>query len=462
MCGIFGIQDNDEALHMVFLGLYGLQHRGEESAGIAAFGPNGFCVRKGTGLVEKVLREQKIKELSGHAVIGHVRYSTTGSSNPVNVQPFSVNHKGTFIAVAHNGNLTNTRKLCDYLEESGSIFQTSMDSEVLVHLLVKSPKRKLSNKFKDALSRVQGAYSALFLIDDILVGARDPYGVRPLSLGKIGSSYILSSETCAFDMIGAKFIRDIEPGEIIFIHKDGTIESDYLESEKKAHCVFEQIYFSRPDSRVFGDSIYAQRKNLGKMLAKEFPLEADMVLPVPDSGSYAALGYAEGSGIPFEMGIVRNHYIGRTFISPFQSLRELRVKIKLNPIKDVIKGKKIIVIEDSIVRGTTSKNRIESLRKAGAKEIYMLVSCPPIVWPCFYGIDFPTKDELIASTKSVKKIKDFIGVDFLGYLSLNGMKKALSDNGRFCDACFSGEYPIPVSLKTSKYMMEKQKTKFLE
>jgi amidophosphoribosyltransferase len=461
MCGIFGIQNHKEAVQLTFLGLYGLQHRGEESAGIASYGKDGVCVHRGEGSVEKVFKEKVLNEMTGQTAIGHVRYSTTGSSSPKNIQPFSVNHRGQFMAVAHNGNLTNTRELSDLLEKSGSIFQSSMDSEILIHLLTKSGKEDIKDKFIDALSAAKGAYSALFLVDGLLVGARDPYGIKPLSLGKVNGSYILASETCVFDMLGAEYIRDIKRGEIIFIDKDNNIESVFMKKALRSDCIFELIYFGRPDSKIFGDSVYLQRKRLGKQLAIEHPCEADLVLPVPDSGSFAALGFAEETGIPFELGIVRNHYIGRTFTNPSQFIREFKVKIKLNPIKELLKGKNIVLVDDSIVRGTTSKNRIQTLRDAGVKKIHMRISCPPIISPCFYGIDFPTKKELIANNKTIKEIKDFIGVDSLGYVSLDGMKQALAgDKQRFCDACFSGNYPIDVSFKSSKYMLEMNKQSF--
>jgi amidophosphoribosyltransferase len=444
MCGVFGVQNSSKAAQYAFLGLYALQHRGEESAGIAVYdGQRGRAI-KDRGLVEDVFKNVDMNQLSGKLALGHVRYSTTGSSNQVNVQPFMVNHKGTAIAVAHNGNLTNTRKLCQELEASGSIFQTSMDSEILIHLLAKSKQEDLKDKFKEALGKVEGAYSAVFMVNDILVGGRDPFGVRPLSLGKMGDAYFFSSETCAFDLVGVEYIRDIERGEIVFIHPDGLVESVFMEQQAKARCIFEQVYFARPDSLVFGDSISKQRKLLGKRLAEEAPCDADMVIAVPDSGNYAAMGYAEASGIPFEMGIVRNHYIGRTFIQSSQFMRDFRVKIKLNPIRDLVEGRRIILVDDSIVRGTTSRIRIKTLRECGVKEIHMRVSCPPVVSPCYYGMDFPSKEELIGASNSVDEIKDYIGVDSLSYLSLNGMKNALNGGGnlRFCDACFSGNYPI--------------------
>ena len=457
MCGIFGVQGSPDAAKYTFLGLYALQHRGEESAGIAVYNGNRGRAIKNKGLVEDVFKDVDMDLLEGNVAIGHVRYSTTGSSNDVNVQPFMVNHRGTTIAVAHNGNLTNTKQLGADLEAEGSIFQTSMDSEMLVHLLAKGHAGDLKSKFKNALARARGAYSAIFMMNDVLVGARDPYGVRPLSLGKMGDAYVLSSETCAFDLVGVEYIRDLERGEIVFIYPDGRLESTQVEQEKRSTCIFEQVYFSRPDSIVYGDSISKQRKRLGHRLAEESPCEADMVIPVPDSGNFAAMGYAEELGLPFEMGIVRNHYIGRTFIQSSQFMRDFRVKIKLNPIRDLVEGKRIVLVDDSIVRGTTSRMRVQSLRDCGVKEIHMRISCPPVSHPCYYGMDFPTREELIGAQKSVQEIADHIGVDSLHYLSLDGMKQALDGHheDRFCDACFSGNYPIPKVDCGSKYILEK-------
>ena len=366
-------------------------------------------------------------------------------------------HKNKPIAIAHNGNLTNTEMLCHKLEEEGSIFQTTMDSEVIVHLLAKSRNGDLKQSFVQVLSQLKGAFSLIFLLEDRVIGARDPQGFRPLCLGKLDDSYILASESCALDLMKATFIREIKRGEIVFI-KGSNIESVFLpevEKEKKAHCIFENIYFARPDSNIFDDNIYHVRKRLGAQLAKESPVEdADFVMSVPDSGNYAAIGYANELGLPFEVGIIRNHYIGRTFIQPTQFLRDFRVRVKLNPIKDVLKGKKIVVIDDSIVRGTTSKGRIEELRRAGAKEIHMRISCPPIKFPCFYGIDFPSKNELIASNKTIKEIADFIEVDSLEYLSQEGMLSVVKKSEGFCDACFTGNYPVEVPKNKSKYLLE--------
>ncbi len=457
MCGIIGVSNHEEAANIAFLGLYALQHRGEEAAGIASFDGKDIHITKNKGLVADAFSEQSLKGLKGKSAIGHSRYSTTGSSNYKNIQPFLVTHRNRPVAISHNGNLTNTETLYKKLEEEGSIFQTSMDSEIIVHLLAKTRNGDIKKWFTNVLAQLKGAFSLVFLVEDVLVGARDLQGFRPLCLGKIDNSYILASESCALDLIHAKFVREIEPGEIVFI-KDGKIESSYLpgrKKEKKSHCIFENIYFARPDSDIFNENVYQVRKRLGAQLAKEYPVQdADFAMSIPDSGNYAALGYAKELGLPYEVGIIRNHYIGRTFIQPSQFLRDFRVRVKLNPIKSVLSGKKIVVIEDSIVRGTTSRGRVEELRKAGAKEIHMRISCPPIKFPCFYGIDFPSKGELIASNKSAKEIADFIKVDSLEYLSLEGMLSVMKNSGDYCDACFTGNYPVEIPSNKSKYLLE--------
>ena len=457
MCGIIGVANNKNAASVVYSGLYALQHRGEEAAGISSFDGMGLNTVKNRGLVADAFDEASLMQLKGKTAIGHCRYSTTGSSSIRNIQPFYVRHKGKAMAIAHNGNLTNTEYLHKKLEEAGALFQTSMDSELIVHLLARSDNGNLMTWFQSVLSQLEGAFSLIFLIDDYIVGARDLQGFRPLCLGKLGESYVLASESCALDLINAEFVRDVEPGEIIVIR--GTdVKSSFIKDPKtvkKAHCIFENIYFSRPDSNVFGDNVYEVRKRLGVKLAKEHPVkDADFVMSIPDSGNYAALGYSLEIGLPYEVGIIRNHYIGRTFIQPTQVLRDLRVKIKLNPIKSILKGKKIILVEDSIVRGTTSRGRIGELRRAGVKEIHMRISCPPIKSPCFFGIDFPSKEELIGSNRSVQEIADFINVDSLEYLSLEGLHSVMKDGDRFCNACFSGEYPISIPDKRSKYMLE--------
>ncbi len=454
-CGVIGVFGHKDASQLAYLGLYALQHRGEESAGIVSFDGKKVHQHKGMGLVGNVFNQDNLKKLKGHIAIGHVRYSTTGSSTVKNVQPLLMNHKKGFIAVAHNGNITNSVKLRDELEDSGSILQTTMDSELIIHLLVKDQKNNYRQKIGPITSRIEGAFSFVLMVNDSIYAIRDPHGFRPLCLGRIGGAYVVASETCALDMMQAKYLRDIEPGETLIIDKNGLASIKPAEPKKPASCIFEYIYFARPDSSIFTKSVYLTRKNLGRALAKESPAEADIVMPIPDSGTYAALGYAEESKIPFEIGFIRNHYIGRTFIQPSQLVRDFKVRVKLNPVHEVIKGKRIVIVEDSIVRGTTSRGRVRALRDAGAKEIHMRVSCPPLISPCFYGIDFPTKKELIAANHSIEDIRKFIGVDTLNYLSLEGMLGAMmlpKDN--FCAACFTGNYPTKICKPPSKKSLE--------
>ncbi|PIU40907.1 MAG: amidophosphoribosyltransferase [Candidatus Omnitrophica bacterium CG07_land_8_20_14_0_80_42_15] len=457
MCGIFGIYGHKDAARLTYLGLYALQHRGEESAGIVVSSEKKIMSHKGMGLVGDVFDEKSIKSLRGDVAIGHVRYSTTGSSISKNIQPFSVNHSKGHIAIAHNGNLTNAFKLRHDMEGRGSIFQTTMDSETIVHLLAKSQSPDHRQNLVDALSGLEGAYSLVLMLNGYLAGARDPGGWRPLCIGKLDDAYVLASETCALDLINAEYIREVEPGEIVFISKKGIESQKPFSGKKHSFCIFEYIYFARPDSNIFGQNVYLTRKRLGKQLAKEFPAKGDFVMPVPDSGNYAALGFSEESGIPYEAALIRNHYVGRTFIQPSQFIRDFRVRVKLNPIKDVLRNKRTVIIEDSIVRGTTSRVRVKTLREAGAKEVHMRVSCPPLRFPCFYGIDFPTKKELIASNHSIKWIKDFIGLDSLEYLSKEGMLKSMPiPKEEFCTACFDGNYPAKPCGRMSKCILEKK------
>jgi len=456
MCGIFGIYGHKDAARLTYLGLYALQHRGEESAGIVSYDGRKVRMHKALGLVGDVFKEKIIGSLRGNLAIGHVRYSTTGSSHVKNIQPFLVKHKNIHLAVAHNGNLTNTFKLHEALEEKGSIFQTSMDSEIIVHLLAKAEEPDYKSRMINVLKQLEGAYSFVLLLNDTLVGARDPFGWRPLCIGKLDGAYVLASETCALDLIQAQYVRDVEPGEVVFINKNGLESIKAFSSDKHAFCIFEYIYFARPDSNIFGNNVYLARKQLGRQLARECPAASDIVMPIPDSGSYAAVGFADESHLPFEVGMIRNHYIGRTFIQPSQFIRDFRVKVKLNPIRDALKGKRVTIIEDSIVRGTTSRARVKTLREAGAKEIHMRVSCPPLRFPCFYGIDFPTKKELIASSHTIDWIKDFIGVDSLEYLSQEGMLASMPlPKSEFCTACFDGNYPIKPCKKMSKNILER-------
>ena len=458
MCGIFGVCGSKDAASLTYLGLYALQHRGEESAGIISYDKNRIMQHQGMGLVNDVFDSDALKKLKGNIALGHVRYSTTGSSSASNIQPFLVKHRGGHIAIAHNGNITNAPYLRCQMEQAGSIFQTTMDSEVIIHMLAKLRNKKTADSVPEVLSQLEGSFSVVMMIDGVLVGARDTLGMRPLCVGKLDGSYILSSETCALDLIRAKYIRDVKPGELVFIDKHGLTSSMLNSSRRHAHCIFEFIYFARPDSDIFTKNVYLARKCLGRQLAKEAPAKADMVMPFPDSGNYAALGFAEESGLPFESAMIRNHYVGRTFIQPSQHARDFRVRIKLNPIKDVLKGKRVIIVEDSIVRGTTSRSRVKTLREVGAKEVHMRISCPPIISPCYYGIDFPTKKELIASNRTINQIRDFIGLDSLKYISLEGMLEAMPlSKSEFCTACFNLKYPTSIPKNFRKNILEKGK-----
>ncbi len=455
-CGIFGIYGHPDAAKLTYFGLYALQHRGEESAGIVISDGSQVREQKGMGLVADVFNEQILAALHGNLAVGHVRYSTTGSSMLKNAQPFLVSHAGMALAIAHNGNLTNAHVLRQDLEKKGAIFQSTMDSEIFIHLIAHGLEQGFEPALVQALAKVEGAYSMLLLTQDQLIGARDPQGFRPLCLGKLNGAYVLASETCALDLIEAQYVRDIEPGEIIFINANGLRSIKPASKTPSAFCIFEFIYFARPDSYIFGKNVYQVRKRLGQMLAKEFQPQGDLAMPFPDSGNYAALGFAEASGIPFEMGVIRNHYVGRTFIQPSQSMRDFGVRVKLNPVRSVLKGKRVVIIEDSIIRGTTSRTRVQAVRSAGAREVHMLVSCPPHQHPCFYGIDFSTKGELIACHHSVEEIQKFLGLDSLGYLSMEGMVEATGlPESNFCLACFSGRYPVQPDTAFTKYCLER-------
>lgn len=456
MCGIFGVIGHKDAARLTYLGLYALQHRGEESAGILVSNGKKVIQHKAMGLVSDVFHEDVLRTLHGNLAIGHVRYSTTGSSNPKNIQPFLINHKQAHIAIAHNGNLVNAHILRRQMEDKGAIFQTSMDSEVIAHLFTHLIKDDPQQAVIQSLAQLQGAFSLVMTFNNTLIGARDTYGWRPLCLGMLEGAYVLASETCALDLIGAKYIRDIEPGEVVFIH-EGKLDSVMpFPKTRYSFCIFEYIYFARPDSNIFGHSVYKTRKNLGEQLGKEFPVQADLVIPVPDSGTCAAIGAAKALELPFEMGLIRNHYIGRTFIQPSQASRDFRVRVKLNPVKEVLKEKRVVIVEDSIVRGTTSRARVKTIRDSGAKEVHMRVSCPPLKYPCFYGIDFPTRKELIAAKHTIEWIRDFIGVDNLAYLSLEGMLKSMPlPKENFCTACFTGNYPANCPKKLCKHILER-------
>ncbi|MDK2861487.1 MULTISPECIES: amidophosphoribosyltransferase [Thermodesulfobacterium] len=457
MCGLFGIFGVEEAANYTYFGLYSLQHRGQESAGIAVYDGETIREWKALGLVSEVFNEEILKGLKGKVAIGHVRYSTTGSSIVQNAQPFCVSFAKKKIAIAHNGNLVNAYQIRCSLEEEGHIFQTTMDSEVIIHLVVRNLKKGLVEAIAETMKKIKGAYSVLLLYDDTLVAFRDPWGFRPLCLGIINGGYVIASETCAFDLIGAQYLREVAPGEILVITQEGLKSYFPFKKEKfpKSHCVFEFIYFARPDSHIFGKTVYPVRKQLGKNLYKECPLEADFVMPFPDSGTYAAIGYSQASGIPLEFGMIRNHYIGRTFIQPSQRLRDLSVKMKLNPVKELIKNREIIIVDDSLVRGTTSKNRFRGIKELGPKKVHFLLSCPPIRFPCFFGIDFPSRSELIAAKHSVEEIRKFLDIDTLYYLSIEGLVDALGDlRNKLCLACFTGEYPIEVDFSFKKDIAE--------
>jgi amidophosphoribosyltransferase len=442
-CGVFGIFGHPDAANLTYLGLYALQHRGQESAGIVSSDGKQLHSVKSMGLVADIFDEEQIKKLPGHMAIGHNRYSTTGDSVAINIQPILVNFALGGLAVAHNGNLVNAGILKDELEAYGSIFQSTMDSEVIVHLIAQSRLATLHERIVDALGHIQGSYSLLLITEDELIAVRDPNGFRPLSLAELDGAYVAASETCAFDLIEATYIRDVAPGEMVVINNKGIHSSFPFKHAEPSHCIFEFIYFARPDSMVFGQNVYTIRKNFGRQLARETNVPADVVVPVPDSGVPAALGYAEETGIPFDTGLIRNHYVGRTFIEPRQSIRHFGVKIKLNPVKDALKGKRVVVVDDSIVRGTTSKKIIKMIRNAGASEIHMRISSPPTTHPCFYGIDTPTRQELIASTHSVEEIRKYITADTIGYISMDGIQKIVPHRMNYCSACFDGEYPVP-------------------
>ena len=440
-CGVFGIWNHPEASRMAYLGIYALQHRGQESCGITTLNNGHHFFHKGLGQVNDVFTEHELDSLKGSAAIGHNRYSTEGGNFLANAQPLFAEVPSGPISVAHNGNIVNAQELRTDLIQEGSIFQGTNDTECILHLMAKQRSRDVVENLKAALKRVIGAYSLTILSGNKLIGVRDPMGFRPLALGKLDNSWVLASETCAFDLIGAKFVRDIEPGEIVWIDDTGVHSEKAFASTKTAQCIFEYVYFSRPDSFVFGKSVYQVRKEFGRILAQEFPTEADIVIPVPDSGVPAALGYSQESGIPFEYGIIRNHYVGRTFIEPKSSIRSFGVKVKLNPQTAVLKGIRVIVLDDSLVRGTTSKKIIGLVRQAGAKEVHLRIAAPPTVGPCYYGVDTPTRSELIASSNDIAKIEKFVEADTLRYLSLEGLKRAAEDKGGYCRACFDNEYP---------------------
>ena len=460
-CGLFGVYNHTEAAKITYFGLYALQHRGQESAGIAVARDMQLYAHKGMGLVPDVFDDEHLEQLQGPggSAIGHVRYSTTGSSLLMNAQPFVVRHRKKSYAVAHNGNIVNAHILKDELEATGSIFQTTMDTEIFLHLFVKNLKLGFEQSLIESASRLQGAFSFIVLTSKgEVIGIKDPNGFRPLCLGKLNGNYVLASETCALDLVQAEFVRELDPGEIVIISEDGIKSITYAQAPQRSFCIFEFIYFARPDSTFDGRNVYEIRKAHGRRLAIEAPVEADLVMPFPDSGTYAAIGYAHESGIPFEIGMIRNHYVGRTFIQPSQSMRDFSVRVKLNPIKELLKGKDIVIIEDSIIRGTTAKTRVKTLRELGVRKVHMRVSGPPHRFPCHYGIDFPTKTELIAAKKSVDELKHYLGLDSLYYLSLPGLLQSTGvaePEGYFCKACFDGCYPVEFDQEVSKDCLER-------
>ncbi len=446
-CGVCGVFNHQDSAKLTYFGLYALQHRGQESAGIVTSDGKNVNLYKNMGLVPEVFTEENLQELKGHLSIGHVRYSTTGASTITNAQPLMVNHKGKTLTVAHNGNLVNSVELRSNLEEQGSIFQTTMDSEIVLHLMIRSAHLGLENALLKTFTYLKGAYSLLLMTQDTMIAVRDPDGFRPFCLGKLkngdNEGWVVASETCALDLIEAEYVRDIEPGEVLIFNEKGMTSIFPWPKQNTHFCIFEQVYFARPDSEIFGINVYQARKRMGEILAKEAKIEADFVMPFPDSGNYAALGYSQASGIPLEMGVIRNHYVGRTFIQPTQSMRDFNVKVKLNPVRSFLKGKRVIIVEDSIIRGTTGKSRVRALREAGAKEVHMVVSCPPTRHGCYYGIDFPSPGQLVANAKTISEIAEYLGLDSLHYLSLEGLVKATGKASKdFCLACFDGKYPI--------------------
>jgi len=444
-CGVFAVYGHPEAAKLTYLGLYALQHRGQESAGIAVSDGEQLTLKKDMGHVDEVFPAEVIKDLPGQMAIGHTRYSTAGDTDLKNAQPLMVSCNKGQVALAHNGNLVNASSIRRELEGRGDIFQTTSDSEVILHFFARSRQSGIPEALAEALDKVVGAYSLVVLLKDCVMGIRDPRGFRPLSLGRLDGAYVLASETCAFDLINATYLRDVEPGEMVILDRRGVTSLRFAPPAQPAQCIFEHVYFSRPDSIVFGRSVQISREMLGRLLAREHPVEADVIVPVPDSGVPAATGFAEESGIPMKIALIRNHYVGRTFIEPSQAIRDFGVKLKLNPVRSLLEGKRVVLVDDSIVRGTTSRKIVRIVREAGAREVHMRISCPPTVSPCFYGIDTPTKKELIAATHTVEEIRQYLGADTLGYLSLEGMRRAVGDTqGRFCLACYTSNYPTAV------------------
>ena len=452
-CGVFGIFGHPEAANMTYLGLYALQHRGQESAGIAASDGRQVRISREMGYVADIFDGETLSKLAGPISIGHVRYSTAGESKLLNAQPILIDCAHGQIALCHNGNIVNARELRDDLVQQGSIFQSNSDTEVILHLYARSKARSVEDAIVESVAQVQGAFSLVMLTKDRLIAVRDPHGFRPLALGRLGDAYVICSETCAMDLIGATYERDVQPGEIVIISADGLKSIKPFPPAPLAHCIFEHVYFARPDSYVFGRSVNEVRTELGRVLAREQPVEADVVVPVPDSGVCAAMGFHEESGVPLRMGLIRNHYVGRTFIQPQQSIRHFGVKVKLNPVRSILNGKRVILVDDSIVRGTTSRKIVRMVRAEGAREVHVRISCPPTISPCFYGVDTPRKSELIGATHTIEEIREFLEADSVAYLSLEGMLSAVkSEKSSYCTSCYTGVYPVAFPQDEATYL----------
>jgi amidophosphoribosyltransferase len=452
-CGVFGIFGHPEAANLAYLGLFALQHRGQESAGIAASDGEKMRVSRAMGEVAEAFDEATLAKLPGHLAIGHTRYSTAGESKLENAQPFLIDCTHGQIAVAHNGNLVNAREVRDDLVRSGSIFQTGSDTEVLLHLYARSRAPSVEEALTDSIAQVRGAYSLVLLTKNRLIAARDPHGFRPLALGRLGDAWIVCSETCAMDLIGATYVRDIAPGELLVISDGGLRSIHPFPPQPLSQCVFEHVYFARPDSYVFGSSVNEIRTEFGRILAREAPAPADVVVPIPDSGVCAAIGYAEGADLPMKMGLIRNHYVGRTFIQPQQSIRHFSVKVKLNPVRSILEGQRVVLIDDSIVRGTTSRKIVKMVKAAGAREVHLRISCPPTISPCFYGVDTPSRAELIGATHTIEEIRKYVEADTLAYLSLDGLRQAVgAEQGSYCTSCYTGVYPVEFPRDEKAYL----------
>jgi amidophosphoribosyltransferase len=452
-CGVFGIHGHSEAANLAYLGLYAMQHRGQESAGIAASDGHLIRVTKAMGHVAEVFNASVLSKVPGPMAIGHVRYSTAGESRLSNAQPFLIECAHGQIAIAHNGNLVNANELRDDLVRDGSIFQTSSDTEVVLHLYAKSRAATPEQAVIESVSQVRGAFSFVVLTQDRLIAVRDPHGFRPLALGKLGDAWVVCSETCALDLIGATYVRDVEPGEVLVISPDGLKSYRPFAVAKLAHCVFEHVYFARPDSYVFGQSVNEVRTNFGRVLAREAPVDADVVVPIPDSGVCAAVGFAEESGIPMRMGLIRNHYVGRTFIEPQQAIRHFGVRVKLNPVRSILEGRRVVLVDDSIVRGTTSRKIVKMIKAAGAKEVHMRISCPPTISPCFYGVDTPQRAELIAATHTTEEIRKYLNAETLSYLTLDGLMHGVGNGSKsYCTSCYTGVYPVAFPRNEQAYL----------